>query len=347
VRADGGPDPRDWFAAQLLGQLRLPAATTYQRRWDADWERYVQTPEAAELQRRALDDVTGTLLDPTGTETDASGLVPEVYLGSQLVNVLDTRRPLFRRFGSFPMPRSGYARIPIVTQHTEVGPRGAQKSEVPSRSLIVQSAAFEAQWLAGAVDVALELIRTGDLNVLDFVYTDLLGQYAIASETAAVTLVDAGITGAVYTGSALLDGTPTYAEFIAAVAAQALVVRTNSGAPATSLAVTSAQWPVLLGLVDGFGRRVFATRGETNADGSAAINAESVTLDGGIEVFPVPGLDAAMLFNGESLRAADGGPERVEAVNVAEMGVDIGILGRVMLVPRIPAGVVVFGAEPS
>ena len=81
-----------------------------------------------------------------------------------------------------------------------------------------------------------------------------------------------------------------------------------------------------------------------NADGTAPINATSIELAGGIEVFPVPGLADAILFNGESLKAADYGVERLEALNVAEAGVDLGLLGRIMFVPRIPAGVVVFSA---
>lgn len=329
----GGPRPLDWFVAQING-----LAGRYQQReaLEEEW---------AEFQTRALEDVTGVFPAPVPA-VDASGLVVEDYIASQLVNVLDARRPLFSRLGSFPMPRSGHAKIPVVTQHTEVAARAGQKLPANSRKMIVTTAAFDAAWVDGAVDIALELILSSELPVVEMVWNDLLGQYAIATEASAVANVEAGgITGVVYTGTAL--ATNTYAAFITAVATQAIEVQEGSAMPATILAVTKAQWIAILAMVDGEGRRIFATVGPSNADGSAAINATSVVLPGGIEVFYVPGLTQAFITNSESLRVSDGGPQRVEAVNVELMGRDLGLLGRTMFVPRIPAGVVVFGTDPG
>lgn len=329
--------PLRWFHAVVQEQFNK--TTEYRERLEEDFQ--AALPQI--LETRALDNVVGTYPQATPS-TDASGLVLEEFVGSQLVNVLDTRRPLFASMGSFPMPRSGVARIPIVTQHTEVAARGVQKTEVPSRSLIVDSALHEAIWYAGAVDIAIELIRTSEIGVLDLVWNDLLGQYAIATEGALADLFDAAVTagGFTFTGAAL--PTATYAAFAEAVATAAITVRTNTGAPATRLAVTAAQWIDLVAMIDGNDRRMFAAN-PSNSDGTLGFTAESFGLPGGITVFYAPGIARAYLYNEDAFKVADGGPERVEALNVALMGHDLGLLGRVMLVPRIPSGVQVFGVS--
>jgi HK97 family phage prohead protease len=333
VRPARGPSAIDWFRAQLDAQ-----AGEFQRR-DALREQW------ANFQTRApLADITGEF-PPADPDDDLSALVLEEFLGSQLVNVLDTRRPLFSRMGSFPMPRSGYARIPVVTQHTLVAPRAGQKADANSRKMIVTTLPFEAVWYDGAVDIALEVIRTADLGVIEMVWNDLLGQYAVATNAGVVAAIEAGGQGFVYTGTAL--DTADYPGFAADVATQAIAVRNATGAPATALAVTEAQWPLLVAMVDANDRRIFAPIGAQNADASVGFTGEAFTLPGGIEVFYAPGLTQAVLFNTDGLKVADGGPERVEARNVLEMGQDLGILGRTMFVPRIPAGVVVFGADPE
>jgi len=245
--------------------------------------------------------------------------------------------------GRFPMPRSGYAKIPVVTQHTTVGDH-VQKEEADSQTLKVKSVTFEAEWDAGAVDVALELIASAELPVLQLVWDDLLGQYAIRTEARLIAAIEAGGEDFTYTTVAL--PTDTYANFASAVATQAIQVRKLSGAPATKLAVTEAMWPALVSMVDSNDRRQFAAVNPSNADASVNLTAESFTLPGGITVFYAD-ITQAILFNGESLKAADGGPSKVQAVNVANMGQDVGVLGRTMFVPRIPAAVRVFGDAPG
>jgi HK97 family phage prohead protease len=337
AKAAKAPTPIEWFAAQVEA---LDGKSTQRRealasKWDA-------------FQTRALDDITGgeTGAGDLSPASDLSGLVVEEFLGAQLVNVLDRRRRVFSRLGSFSMPRSGYARIPVVAQHTEVGVRAGQKDPANSRKLIVQTQPFEAVWYDGAVDVALEVIRQAELPVLAMVWDDLLGQYAIATEAGVVDAIEAGGHGFAYTGTAL-DVTD-YEGFITDIATQAIEVEEGSGAPATLVALTKAQWIAVIAMVDATGRRVFSTVGASNADASAAVNASSITLPGGIEVFyGGSGLTQAFVTNEQSLKVADGGPERVEAVNVELMGRDLGVLGRTLFVPRIPAGVVVYGVDPD
>lgn len=329
--------PLDWFSAEVQ-QLARRDDTIMQ----ALLKRF---EENLPLYRRALDDVTGYV----GGADDASGLTFPEFIASQIVDEIDTRRPLFASFGSFPLPRSGVATIPVVTQRSLVAARSGQKQEANSRAVKVVQRSFTAEWYDGALDVALELIATAELSVLAMLWDDLLGQYALATEAAALAWFEDDTPGTGrtwgYHGNAL--PVDTYANFVAAVAEEALNVRTATTAPATRLAVTETQWPALVAMVDSTGRRHLATVGGTNADASAGINAESFVLPTGIVVFPVPGLTYAALYNERAVRAADGGPMQVQATNVAKMGRDIGVLGRTLLVDRIPAGVRVFAAAPD
>lgn len=328
--------PLEWFHAEV------------QRRHNNNPEPYHRLEERfEELRTRALADVTGGEDGPAGSAaddgSDLTGTVVEEYVASQLVNVLDARRPLFRSFGSFPAIRSGYARIPIVTGHVTVGDRGAQKSEVPSQAPTVTTQLFEAEWGAGAVDIALELIRTAELPVLQFIWEDFLAAYAIYLENKSRALLEADDKGWTYTGEALTYS--DYATFARAVAEASMAVREATGAPATRLAVPKDLWLDLVSAVDASDRRQFSSG--DHSDGTVTLTAESLNLTGGITAFYAPGITRAYAYNEAAIRAVDYGPERFDALNVAQMGQDVGLLGRHMLVPRIPAGVVVFDTEPA
>lgn len=311
-------EPLDWFRAEL--------------------DAVVLNNMEKRMQLRDLAHVEGIF--DLSTPGDADGLVQDSYLAGQLVHILDARRPFFRNLGAFPMPKSGYAKIPVVSQGTNVTARNAQFGEPGTRELLVGTQSFEAQWFSGAVAIAMELIQTSDPAVLQLVWEDLLGRYAAAVEAYAITTVEAAnhaISGAVL-------ATNTYAAFAEAVATEAIDIRTATGAPATKLAVPYALWPKIVAMVDGNDRRQFASG--PYVDGQNNIVAESFELAGGITVFAA-GVTNALLFNEQAIRAADGGPSRVEATAVNSMSREIGLLGRAMVVPRIPTGIVSFEAESS
>jgi HK97 family phage prohead protease len=342
----GGPTPFDWFGAQI--ETLTGRSMEKREKLAEDWSDFQTRAAAGEFETRALADITGVFPEPSPA-VDVSGLVVEEYVASQLVNVLDRRRPLFASLGSFPMSRSGNVSYPVVTQGTVVSNRPTQKEQAASQKMIITTRDAKAEWLSGAVDVALEIIATAELPVLQLVWDDLLGQYAKATEhdsvSGVVPLVEAGGLGFTYTGVAL--PTNTYAAFIAALEAQVDVVDDATGLPPTALAVTRAQWAALIAMVDGNDRRLFSSIGAQNADAVVGLTARSFELPGGITVFKVKGLTQAMLYDSGSLKAADSGPQRVEATNVALMGRDIGLIGRTLLVNRIPTGVVVFGTDPD
>lgn len=357
--------PKNWFYAQVEANFRNKTQRIEQIEEDFDAlktrvsEGEIETRDIYEdigLETRALADVTGgqTQAGDNDPADDLSGLVVEEFMADQIVHILNRRRPMFANLGQFRMPRSGYAKIPTVTQNTVVSHRTTQKAETSSQKMITTNADFKAEWLSGAVDIALEVIRTADVSVLDIVWSDLLGQYAKATEldsgAGIVPFIEDDAAGSLhgftYTEAAL--DTSSYAAFIDDVLQWSETVEDESDAPAELLFVTRAQFRTIAGFVDANDRRLFSVLGSTNADARAGLNAKAIQLPDGPTVIKARSddLTAAVLTNTDSLKVADGGPERLEALNVAQIGRDLGLLGRTMIVPRIPSGVVRFTTEP-
>jgi hypothetical protein len=196
---------------------------------------------------------------------------------------------------------------------------------------------FTAAWLAGGVDVALELIAQSDPAILSLIVDDLLGEYAGVSDT---TVSAAAETAGTASGAAL--DTSSYAALVSDLITASNTVKSATGRPGDKVAVTDASWVAILGLVDGDGRRVFAGS-PSNADGQALLTATSVNV-GGITVFHSPQSLVDFAFNDKSLRVAEKAPMVVQADNPALMGRDVGVLGAVITLPIIPAGIVKFSA---
>lgn len=367
VTVPGSLNPANWGVALLE---ELAGRPQRRDRIEQEWATLVHRVRQGDFQvrdfwpgyeTRALADITGGE-DGPGDKTpasDLSGLVVEEYMADQLVHLLNRRRPIFANLGSMPMPRSGYARIPTVSQHTVVQARGDQKTQVPTQTMKLSTAPYEAEWIAGAVDIALELIRTADEDILQLVWNDLAGQYAKATElddtvgehgnpVGVVPFIEAGGHGFTYTGAAL--ATNTYEAFIAAVYAAGEQVEDATDDDPTVLFVTRAQFRTIAGFVDADGRPQFPTFRPVNADSVRGFSDHHIQLPDGPTVIKAlsDDLTQAVLTNQKAFRVADGGPQQIGPVrNVGLMGDDLGVLGRTMLVPRIPAGVVVFGTEPS
>jgi HK97 family phage prohead protease len=263
-----------------------------------------------------------------------SGVLPQNWQ-SEVIGYLDARRNLMAAAGSVGFPASGTSlTFPAITQRTTVAARGAEKTEIPSQALTTGWDVYTAAYFAGGVDIALELIAQSDPGIYGLVVNDLLDQYAIASEAAFVASTEAAAAAA---GAAL--PVDSYANFIAAVIATSADIRAATGVPGDLLALTTASWQAVLGMVDGDTRRVLATSGAVNADGAALFTAESVNI-GGINCFHSPASTADVQFNSKSLRVAEKPPMTLTVDNVALMGRDVGVLGATIALPLYPAGIV-------
>jgi hypothetical protein len=277
-------------------------------------------------ESRALADVIGT------APGNASGLIHDA-LATELLGILNATRPFLSAAGSYPWQDAGYGvEFPRIVQHTLVGPRGAEKTEIPTREFTVDVVRFAKQWFAGGVDIAMELILSSTPDALESVLADMRDQYAIATETAFVDAVETAAT----VGGATLP-TTDWATFAAAVIATSSEIRQATGQPGNRLALTTATWQAVVGLLNP------GSPASLPGPGAPDFTAESVDLRG-LTVFHSPDSSADVQFNTKSLRVSEMPPLSVTANNVALMGRDVGILGGMIPIPAYPAGIVKYTA---
>ncbi len=276
-------------------------------------------------ENHALADVIGT------APGNASGLIRDAWV-TELIGYVNGLRPLFSAAGTVGFPSSGYGiAFPKVTQHTQVAKRTGEKTEVASRELTVAPVTFAMEWFAGAVDVSLELISQSDPSVVQVVVSSLMDQYALVTEDEFAT--DA-VAAATASGAVLPTGTG--AAFAAALIGESAEIRAATGVPGDRLALTTASWMAVVGLLN-------PSQPSISFGAGPDFTAESFGV-GGISVFHAPALETDLLFNQKSLRKAERPPETVTATNVALMGRDIGILGATIALPLYPAGIHKFAA---
>ena len=267
-----------------------------------------------------------------------SGVLPPAW-SSEVVNYVDTQRYMFANTGTLAFPMTGHTlTIPYVSQETLVGPRGSEKTEIPSQALTTSETTYTADWYAGGVDVALEVIWQSSPSVWSLVVESILGQYAVVTDQALTLALE---TAATPVGAAL-DFTD-YGTFSAQVITQAEVIRANTGAPGDKLSLTTASFQALLGLRDGDGRRSLSTIGSTNADGSAGFLAQTVNV-GGVQCFHNPRAAEDLQYNEKSARKAEKPPVTLTSDNVALMGRDIGVIGAMIPLPVYATGLFVYSA---
>lgn len=267
-----------------------------------------------------------------------SGVLPPAW-SSEVRNTLDGMRYMFPRVGSVAFPSSGYTlTLPKVVNHTTVGPRGAEKTQIPTSALTTGQDIYTATWYAGGVDVALEVIAQSDPSILGIVVEDLLRAYASVTDLALTSALEAAATPA---GSTL--DTSDYGAFVADIITSGDAIRVATGQFGDQLSLTTASWKKVLGFVDTTGRRILASGGATNSDGSVQLTGSQVDV-AGITVFHNPRAAEDMQFNTISARVAEKPPIQVQNDNVALMGRDVGILGAFMDMPVYPAGIIVHSA---
>lgn len=262
-----------------------------------------------------------------------AGVLPPQW-ASEVRTYVDGNRYLFPQVGHVPFPSAGYSlTVPKVLQSTLVGPRGAEKTEIPSRAYTTGSDTYTATWYAGGVDVALELIWQSDPAIQALIVEDLLAQYAAVTDQALTLALE---TAATPTGT-VLDLT-SYGAFVGAVFAASEQIRAATGQPGDRLGLTSASWGKVIGFTDAGGQRILASGGASNSDGSASLVATSVDI-GGIQVFHNPRAAEDLQFNVRSARVAEKPPTTLTQDVVALMGRDLGVLGAVIPLPYFPAGI--------
>jgi HK97 family phage major capsid protein len=192
---------------------------------------------------------------------DVPGLVPEPIVGT-VINIIDASRPVVASMRSYPMPQYGSSFTrPKVTQHTQVGPQAAQKTELPSRKFLVNPLNVTKQTLGGAIDVAFQVIDWTNPSALNAITDDLADQYAIQTEALACAVIEAA-------GDVTPDVVSSADTFIADLYTAAAQVYAGCGRLPDTVYASVDVWALLGGLVDTTGRPLFGNLSPSNSPGT-------------------------------------------------------------------------------
>lgn len=218
--------------------------------------------QAREGDRTRLNEITAALAHETTAQIP--GLLPTPIVGP-LVNVLDASRPVFASMTQRPMPTvGGTFQRPRVTQHVQVGAQTAEKTEIPSRQLIIGLDDVAKRTIAGALNLSVQAIDWSSPALLDIVISDFTDMYAVWSETdistafvaalAANTPIVVAADDADAVQDALIDGT--------------VASWTNGEVNPNRIWMSIDVWGYFAKLKDTTGRRIWPRLGPQNADGT-------------------------------------------------------------------------------
>jgi HK97 family phage major capsid protein len=268
------------------------------------------------------------------TTADNLGIIPNPIVGPVL-NYIDSSRPLVTVLSPRPVPGGRFTR-PRVTQHTQVGEQTAEKTELASRKMIIDSTPVDMNTYGGYVNVSRQNIDWSVPSIMDLVVNDLAAQYAIQTEGVTAGVLSAAATAT--TGGTIDDTSDAAAVSAALWAAAAAAFSAMPGAGRLVLAVS----PDMLGVIGG----LFANVNPTNAisQGFQAGDFGSGVMGNvsGITVVMSAAFPAgtALVIN---TAAAEVYEQRIGALSVTEpsvLGVQVAYAGYFAAIVLTPAGVI-------
>lgn len=199
--------------------------------WLVDYLRAhdVKVPDAAAAAR--LDGAARQLAAiQNQVTTDTPGLLPTPVVGP-VVDTLDGSRPFIASIGAKPLAGiagTGFSR-PKITQHVQVGPQAGEKTELPSRKMVISSVPFTKGTYGGTVNISRQDIDWTSPSAWDALVTDLAKVYGGETENVAADAFAAGVTQTATVDADTLEGW-------ALALYEAAVLAYRGGAPAGSMA---------------------------------------------------------------------------------------------------------------
>jgi HK97 family phage major capsid protein len=263
------------------------------------------------------------------TTADNPGLLPTQIVGD-LINFVDQARPLIGFFGARQMPSGAWAR-PRITQHTNIAAQSAEKTELVSRKMLIDSVPVTAQTLGGYVNISRQNQAWSQPAIMDIVVNDLAGQYAIETENAFADALMAAATAE----TALPTGAATAAQVSAALwTAVGNVYTATKGAGRLFQAVSAD----MLGILGPLFAPVNPQNSQSQGFNAADIGSGTVGSISGVPVIVSAGLNAGSWLVG-STAGAEVYEDRIGVLSVIEpsvLGTQVaygGFFADVVLVP--------------
>jgi HK97 family phage major capsid protein len=252
------------------------------------------------------------------TTVDNPGLLP-ISIVQPVINFIEVARPLIASVGPTDLGSGSwsYAR---VTQHTQVGKQAGEKTELPSRKMLVSLTPLGADTFGGYVNVSKQNINRSSPAILDMVINDLAAQYGIETEEEMGTVMTAAATA----GPAI-PAAPTMLDISKALwAAAGAVFAATKGQGRTIIAVS----PDMLGLIG----PLFPAINPTNAIG--AMNASDIANGqipnlSGLGALMSAGLPAGtvLVYSTAAVKAFEYKYGNLQVVEPSVWGVQVGYAG--------------------
>lgn len=254
------------------------------------------------------------------TTADNLGVIPEPVVGNVL-QFVDSARPIVTALGPQGVASGSFKR-PRVTQHTDVGKQTAEKTELVSRKMLIDSLPVAMETYGGYVNVSRQNIDWSVPQIMDIVVNDLAAQYAIETEIIAA----ADLEGAATPQVPALPATPSADDIAKAIwTAAGTAYAAMQGVGRLVLFVA----PDMLGAIG----PVFAPVNPTNAQGqgfsAGSFGAGVMGSIGGIPVVMSPALSAGTVLLA-STAAEEVYEQRIGTLSVTEpsvLGVQVAYAG--------------------
>ena len=259
----------------------------------------------------------------TQTTADTPGVLPKPVVGAVL-GELDAARPFIASIGARGLagvPGKTFSR-PVITQHVDVGLQAAEKTELPSRKMVIGSIDFTKSTYGGVVNVSRQDIDWTSPSAWDILLRDLANVYAAETDDAA-----AGAFATAVTQSVEVGGASDLAAYTAALYEAAAMAATGDGTMrASALRLPNAIW-ASVDMWSKLGAMVSAARITTGGAVPASSGVTSFSSGDILSLpqFIVPGLPSGTLIVGRT-DGTEFYEERIgvlSAVEPAILGVEV------------------------
>lgn len=324
---------------QIIGQDGKPVALARQDRIPSvlgnDGKRYTAGDYFQRYAKAVRDGETGPFNEIRAAladeiTTDVPGLLPTAIVG-ELLGRASGRRPVWESFTARDMPMAG-AKFdrPKITQHVQVGARGAEKTNPPSRKFLAVLEEVNKQTWAGGLDVSFEALDWTSPSLLNELIIDFTRMYlAWTDQYAATALVAATTAGA---QSVTWDGTA--ATLNKALTDAAILVANGVGpevdAMPNTIWLAMDVWGQLAALNDTTNRPLLPKIGPTNAMGTMDVS-DPYSGPGGTGFrwvvsrrFPA---GTFIMGDREYCESYENGRRFLQANNVPALGLDMATMG--------------------
>jgi HK97 family phage major capsid protein len=267
------------------------------------------------------------------TTADNLGVIPNPVV-APLINFVDAGRPIVSTLGPQSVP-SGRFTLPRVTQHTAVAKQTAEKAELTSQKMLIDSVNVNMDTYGGYVNLSRQNIDWSVPSMLDVVINDLAAYYARTTETVTGTTIKAGATAQ----TPVITATSTAAEINAAIWKAVGTTYTNVPGAGRPFIAVSPDMMVAFGALfvpvnpqnaisSGF------SAGDLAAGGMGSVSGVPIVMSYGLAA------GTALLINSDAAAVFE---QRIGTLQVTEpsvIGVQVAYAGYFQAVVKVAGGVI-------